>query len=125
VTTLQQVEPGKSGAISALGTAGGITGATLVAVCGLPWLPAGRTAGGVLLVITAGTLGSLVDSFLGATFQSQYRCSVCMRVTERRSHCSQSGTLVHGCCWITNDAVNLLCTASAGLYSWILSRSLF
>jgi len=125
VTTLQRVEPGRSGAISTIGTAAGFIGALSVAMVGLPWLSEGRTAEALLLIVSAGALGSIVDSLLGATIQAQYRCSVCMKVTERKDHCGLSCSLAHGFRWVTNDVVNFLCTASAGLYVWALIKLLF
>ncbi|MCL4538599.1 MAG: DUF92 domain-containing protein [Bacteroidetes bacterium] len=55
----------------------------------------------------SGAIGSLADSLLGGTFQSQYRCVSCGKITERKIHCDgQETTLVQGYRWVNNDVVN-------------------
>jgi uncharacterized protein (TIGR00297 family) len=125
LTTLQRVEPGRSGAVSALGTISGVIGALLVALSGIAWLPADRLPQAFLITLFAGALGSSLDSTLGATIQARYCCTVCTKVTEKDDHCGLPGTLTHGYRWITNDVVNFLCTASAALCSWVLCMPLF
>jgi uncharacterized membrane protein len=61
----------------------------------------------VVAAVVSGAIGSLADSLIGGTIQSQYRCSVCGKTTERKRHCDGHVTeLVQGYRWINNDVVN-------------------
>ena len=109
ISLWKKVERGMSGAVSYLGTTAGIVSAAMLASLSLPF------AGGYVLFpirfVVAGTLsgaiGSLADSIIGGTFQSQYRCPTCGKTTERTRHCGGNETaLVSGYRWINNDVVN-------------------
>lgn len=57
----------------------------------------------------SGAIGSLADSIIGGTFQSQYRCPDCNKITERTRHCGdRETTLVSGWQWVNNDVVNFV-----------------
>lgn len=108
ITSGRPVPTGTSGAISPLGTAAGVAGATVMAGCalfvGVPQDIAVATAIG-------GTVGFLGDSVLGATAQASYRCDTCAMDGERPVHtCGRSAPLVRGYRWIDNDVVNLVAT---------------
>jgi uncharacterized protein (TIGR00297 family) len=107
ILSLRKVEPGTSGGISMLGTAGGALGAIIVVVTALPFTPS-LELHHILLLACIGVLGSAVDSALGALLQAQYRCHRCASVTERRSHCNEAALLIRGMGWMNNDAVNVL-----------------
>jgi len=138
VTTLEPVRRGTSGAVSRTGIlvsfAAGLIVAFLVYV--LDWLtafvggaafgvPARQFVGGRSLVLLIGfvaVLGSLADSFFGATLQGIYYCSKCRKETEKRVHsCGSKTRLRKGFAVIDNDSVNFLSSiiggiTAAGLY---------
>jgi len=115
--TLKPVDRGTSGGVSENGLLAGIAGAIVIALSGYFWYADDRTA---IVVVIAGTLGSLVDSILGGTIQGQYRCAVCEKPTERKRHCSRAATCVRGFRWVNNDVVNLLCAVAGVAVVWAL-----
>lgn len=113
-TTWKIVPPGTSGAISTIGTLGSLAGSLLIALVAASGTFVGWTIPGISawtlvgIVTVAGLAGSLVDSFLGATVQAEYRCPSCNQATERSTHgCGTPATLTRGLRWMNNDAVNL------------------
>ncbi len=117
ITTGKSVEPGTSGAVTALGLLASLGGAGLIgllAPLGLGWL-----AG--LAVLAAGMAGSLIDSLLGATIQSGYYCAACQMHTERhpRHNCGNPTTPVKGLRWLGNDLVNFAATVVGALLAVI------
>lgn len=132
------VEPGTSGGVSGSGTAAAAGGALFIALLTVlfwqghvlnlassppGWLaalvstPNGKLAPGsaawiAIMITLAGTAGSLLDSFLGATKQAIYWCPACAKETERHPvHiCGCPTRLVRGWRWMNNDWVNLFCT---------------
>lgn len=116
ITTLRPVAPGTSGAVSGMGllasTAGAAFVGSLALVTGVPWqfLP---------WLVLAGVVGSLVDSFLGATVQDVRWCEACARETERRVHrCGQPTRALRGVSWLGNDTVNVVATAAGALLAF-------
>jgi uncharacterized membrane protein len=75
-----------------------------------------------VLVPLAGLLGSLFDSFLGATVQVIYRCPACEKETERhpRHLCGAETTQIRGWRWFNNDWVNFACSLAGAILSVIL-----
>lgn len=122
ITTLRRVEAGRSGAISLLGIVAGMVGSFTIWLSSLPWLSSNQYAIVLLATIFGGMIGSLADSFLGATLQIQYRCSVCDSLTERRIHCGGETQIESGLRWIENDQVNLICTLAGSLISYYFFR---
>lgn len=107
------VPAGTSGAISALGTAGGIGGAAVTALAGA--LVAASGALGVAAGII-GICGMLIDSMLGALAQGRFRCPACDAPSEWPVHrCGGTTELTGGWRWLTNDGVNGMATALAAL----------
>jgi uncharacterized protein (TIGR00297 family) len=84
ITSMTPVQPGTSGAISLLGTLGGVAGGS--AMGGLAALVTGRGPLLAGVVGTAGVLGMFADSLAGATLQQRGR--------------------------LDNDGVNLIATAT-------------
>jgi uncharacterized protein (TIGR00297 family) len=122
ITTGTRVAPGRSGGVTALGSAGGVAGATLIAVVSGLVAPALRWRG-VSIAVGAGILGMLADSVLGATLQARWACPGCGAEAERPGACHGERHLARGIRWLDNDAVNLagsLCgaIAAAAVWSW-------
>ncbi len=122
------VPPGTSGGVTWRGTLGGAAGALVVALLAAWLVPAtlGVDARNHTAVVTrlaaAGLLGALADSILGATLQSQRRCSACGALTERRVHsCGGQTAHARGLPWLDNDAVNFLATVTGAILAlWLL-----
>ena len=119
ITSRRPVAAGTPGAVSTLGIVAALAGAWLVGLMGLLfvviqawsrdvawdrallWLPIAATAGG--------TVGSLVDSLLGATAQGIYYCDRCETETDQRVHsCGKVARQVRGWAWLTNDGIDLV-----------------
>ncbi|MFL7791108.1 MAG: DUF92 domain-containing protein [Anaerolineae bacterium] len=121
ITTGRQVEVGSSGGVTWLGTAASLGGATFIGLLGglaVLILGQGWVAAGVLLLaaVAGGMVGSLFDSFLGATVQAIYWCDACQKETERKiHHCSTQTRLLRGWPWLGNDLVNFLASALGAL----------
>jgi uncharacterized protein (TIGR00297 family) len=124
VTNLQPIETGTSGAISLLGFLAGTSGALAIGLSAAHWLSSPQTTNVMIATIFGGCSGSLIDSLLGATIQTQYSCSVCGKTSERMEHCGMKTTQKSGIRWINNDVVNFACTmagaASSMGVAWIL-----
>ncbi|HMM43400.1 MAG TPA: DUF92 domain-containing protein, partial [Thermomicrobiales bacterium] len=105
--------PGTSGAVTARGLAAALGGAGLL---GLTTFAVGRSesrACDAATVVVAGVAGSLVDSVLGELVQERRWCPRCDKPTEARLHrCGEPTVVVGGCRGVTNDVVNVVCTAS-------------
>ena len=116
-----KVPPGQSGGISLPGTIASLLGsmATVFSILPLDAIPG--SFGFLLLASCAGFIGSLIDSFLGATVQAAYRCNLCGAIVESQSHCGQQSTRIKGISFINNDMVNFLSNLIAvGLLAFAL-----
>ncbi len=121
ISSFRPVQAGTSGGITPAGLSGAFLGALVLALSGLPFMSQYFTAGNFMLitiVVFAGFTGSLVDSLLGATFQVQFQCEICGKLTERTVHCGTGFTqTVKGLPWMNNDMVNFLNTISGVIFS--------
>ncbi|MFC4102767.1 DUF92 domain-containing protein [Paenibacillus xanthanilyticus] len=111
------VKAGTSGGVTLLGSAAAAGGALLIGVS-MTVLPGG-TGYPVMVLIAAAAIGGLfgafADSFLGATVQAMYACPACGAETERTTHCGIPTRKTRGFGFMTNDAVNMVSSAFAGL----------
>ena len=111
LTTGRQAPKGTSGAMSVLGTVGGVVGAWAIALLAWALEPRAIGQGAAGVIASAGIVGMLVDSLLGATLQGVYECPQCSARTERRETvCHDPVRLIRGRPWLDNDAVNFVAT---------------
>lgn len=118
ITTGEVVGRGKSGGISLLGVFASVGGASLIgAVTGaFPVVTNPLTL--TIILTSAGLVGSLFDSFLGATIQAIYHCPACQKETEAhpRHTCRTPTIPLQGLPWLNNEWVNFLASlAGSGL----------
>ncbi|MFP4547717.1 MAG: DUF92 domain-containing protein [Fidelibacterota bacterium] len=120
ITTFKRCLPGESGGVTIPGTLAAVFGAFSIGITGFLIADTVNVKILVMLVL-AGLIGSLIDSILGATLQSQYKCITCYKITEKLIHCEAKTTLFKGRPWINNDFVNLMCTLSgAGVVFFLI-----
>jgi uncharacterized protein (TIGR00297 family) len=138
--TFRPVLRGVSGGVSPLGCFVSFGGALFIAlIFAAANISLGIFPGGFLrlaaLITAGGFVGSLLDSFLGATMQAQYameddnraeRTGPAVLLTERsRSADGTPRRLVRGLAFINNDVVNFASCAVVTLAAVLLSPLLF
>ncbi len=131
----RQVAPGVSGGVSLVGTLAAIAGSLVIGLLfgllslldalGLTslyihtdWI--GLAGAGIqtfIVVATmSGTIGALIDSWLGATIQASYLSADKSNLTERAFEADGSrNVLVRGWSMVHNDTVNALATFAGGI----------
>jgi uncharacterized protein (TIGR00297 family) len=120
----RKVEKGLSGAVSWLGTFAAIAGAAIIGTS-CYFLYQLESVHLIILIIFAGFIGNMADTFLGAWFEERFYCSVCKTETEAAYHCKTKTVKVYGFSWFTNNIVNFLCTLIGGIigggfYLWLI-----
>jgi uncharacterized protein (TIGR00297 family) len=107
IVSLRSLPPGTSGAVTVPGTVASIAGAAFIA--SVAYLTSTTSAS--IAVFVGGVVGSLADSFVGATVQERRWCDGCSEPTERRTHsCGRTTRIVGGIPGARNDFVNVVCT---------------
>jgi uncharacterized protein (TIGR00297 family) len=128
ILTFRPVTRGVSGGVSILGSTMALAGGLLIGlVFALENLSRGIVPGGFLLVAcfvtVGGFVGSLLDSFLGATVQAQYESVPAEELTELpQGGDGRPNRLVRGLNFFNNDLVNLASCLLASLLGILLSH---
>ena len=116
IITFTKVPRGISGGVTALGFLGGLSASLLVAVLSVGVF--GHGLGIACIIAGSGFLGSVIDSFLGAVLQVQYRAKD-GSLTEREEENGEKNERVRGIPGFDNDAVNFtsgLLSASLAMF---------
>jgi uncharacterized protein (TIGR00297 family) len=116
--TFHYVEKGTSGAISLIGTMGGLLGALTVSTTGFLVFDNWNWSF-VAWITLFGFIGHFVDTFIGAFVQVEYVCKICERKTESPFHCGTNTIKMKGIAWMNNEAVNFFCAASSACLTFI------
>ncbi len=117
ILTLKPLRTGLSGGITIIGTLAEIAGALFVGLIAwalhiAPWW----------IVLTAGVAGAFADSIAGASAQELRYCPQCKRSCETNPHiCGTPTSVIRGFSFISNDAVNFICTATGAMVALLLS----
>ncbi|MFF0828020.1 DUF92 domain-containing protein [Brevibacillus sp. NPDC003359] len=133
IKTGQRVPPGTSGGVSVLGIGASLAGGLFIG--GAAWLllavtgqsapdvaaPALRLAAWIGIAGLAGIIGSLVDSWIGATWQQMYCCDVCGREIEQADHCGRPAVRIRGRAGWNNDVVNVAGSLAGGASAVLLA----
>ncbi|GBC69934.1 hypothetical protein HRbin01_01641 [archaeon HR01] len=122
ITSLREAEPGTPGAVTPEGlTYSLVAPVSLTAVIAvLDSGLAGQVHLWLAITVFTGFIGSVLDSVVGALFQSRYRCVACGRAVEVRKHCGVPTQYVGGSRYFNNDTVNLVATLSGALSGYLL-----
>jgi uncharacterized protein (TIGR00297 family) len=116
--TFQIVPKGMSGGVTWLGTLSSLVGSAMIAIA---WYATFAHYGDhtwlflASIVAISGAIGSLADSFLGATVQGHYYDPKRKQITEHEQRDGVKFELCRGVRWIDNDVVNFLSNAVAVL----------
>jgi len=132
ITTGAPVSAGQSGGVTTVGLLASLAGGAFIGLSAfiLIQLASLATTGQwflqdwflLPLCTLAGLSGSLVDSFLGATWQRQNFCSACQMNTEYNEHsCGNLTQHVQGVSWLNNEVVNFIATVTGAVIAALLS----
>jgi uncharacterized protein (TIGR00297 family) len=114
IVTFQPVHAGTSGGVSAFGTLAAFGGALFIAAVASA---VGLSQSAACAALAGGIGGSMLDSVLGATLQSQRRCPRCETATERTIHtCGEMTTHERGLRWLDNDGVNTIASLGGAAF---------
>ena len=121
ITNMKRVLRGTPGAVSPYGYLGG-TGALLILILSSMAVGA-MDLRLVVATMVSGILGMTIDSVLGATIQSKYRCVICGKLTESRVHCGMAAEMVDGISIIDTHMVNLISTILGALIAYLMASA--
>lgn len=126
ITNLKKAVPaGTSGGVSPWGEGAIVFGAFAIALATASFRifnwPFAKVAA---LVLVAGIAGSTIDSILGATVQSNYKCSRCGKIMENRVHCGKPARYMKGIRAIDNNVVNFIGTMTGAIVAMLLASFL-
>lgn len=136
IKTGQCVPPGTSGGISGLGMGASLAGGLfigaaawmLLAMSGQPApdavTAALRPVAWIGVASLAGVIGSLADSWIGATWQQTYRCGTCGREIEQARHCGKPAVQIRGRTGWNNDTVNVAGSLVGGASAVLMGLAL-
>jgi uncharacterized protein (TIGR00297 family) len=126
------VEPGASGGTTMLGNLTALLTSAAISLLGVELLVI--STNGILdtlfasvAVIIGSLSGMFFDSFLGATVQVLYKCSVCGKLTENTRHHGQPAAYVRGVRHFDNNVVNFVgilfgSLVSIGIYVFLVVK---
>ena len=124
IRTFRPVPPGMSGGVTWLGTASSLLGSTMIALAWYATFANYHDTSWLFLasiVAVSGAIGSVADSFLGATVQGHYHDTKRNRITEHEERDGVKLELCRGIRWIDNDVVNFLSNVIAVIIGMGLS----
>lgn len=114
------VPAGTSGGVTALGFLAGLAGAMFIGL--IAWFVR-WPAVAVAAALAGGCIGCVLDSVIGAAFQSRRWCASCGVATEQRTHwCGAATTVTGGLRWLDNDGVNAISTMGGALFGAASAR---
>ncbi|MCR5348425.1 MAG: DUF92 domain-containing protein [Bacilli bacterium] len=113
----KRVENGVSGGVTLLGTLGSAifafgAGLLLALMLQKP-LYFGAIAGGIAVI------GCFIDTTLGSLVQVKFKCPVCGKTVEKKTHCDVATTHASGVLWMNNDMVNFLASVACFLFGLV------
>ena len=118
ILSLKEMNHGESGGISILGTLGSFMGSCMIGLIGFYFTLEKDL---ILIVILSGFLSSLLDSIIGASLQGKYLDSNGIIVEDS----SSNNNLINGYSWMSNDAVNLINTTFAPIFTLVIFQIKF
>ena len=119
ILTWRPVEKGISGGVSVLGTLSALVSS--FAFMSLPYFLGIVNLKFFVIIAVLAFIGTIVDSVIGALFQSLYECDECNNMVETAVHCEKPTRLVKGFVLVDNVAVNYI----AGFITCALGTLLF
>lgn len=115
----KRCEKGISGGMSLVGTAAAILGALVISALALALGVLNLTE--ALTAMLCATMGMIFDSALGSLIQAKYKCPVCQKITESKTHCQTKTQRFSGLSFVNNDFVNI----ASNIFTALLTALIF